>query len=267
MVSQSTQTFPLIHHRAELPDCSLFYQRGGGDSITPILFLHGWGISTEPYHDVLTLLAQQHAVVAPDLPSFGRSPHPQLIPDYDTYARLLLSFMDAIGLEQVHLVGHSIGGGISITLAAMAPARVKSTVLVDSTGIPFNPLPGIVVARAIEMTAQLSLPTLKLQLVEIPQVFISNLLFNTGNVLQALLVSLQADLRPLMPRVQAPTLLLWSQKDLTTPLEMAHEVMALIPNTKLITVEEGWHEWGLWHPQKLTAIVLDFVQQQERSEK
>lgn len=257
----------LDDYHVDLKDCSIFYTQGGSQSdSTPILFLHGWGISTEPYHEILKLLAQQHPVLAPDLPSFARSPYPKLIPDYDSYAKLLLSFLDTLNLQQVHLVGHSLGGGIAITLSALVPSRVRSLVLVDSTGIPSVSIPEIVPRRAIEMTAQLLLPRLKLKLVDIPKVFSYNLLFNTGNVIQALLLSLQVDLKHLLPKIKAPCLLLWSEKDLTTPLTAAQEMAARIPDSRLTTVEEGFHEWGLWYPEKFTSIMLDFIHQVEHTD-
>jgi pimeloyl-ACP methyl ester carboxylesterase len=254
-------------HRVDLKGCSISYTQSGLKSdATPILFLHGWGISAEPYHEVLQLLAQQHPVLAPDLPSFARSSYSKLIPDYDSYATFLLSFLDALNLQQVHLVGHSLGGGIAITLSALAPERVRSLVLLDSTGIPEVSIPEIVPRRAFEMTAQFLLPRLELKVVDIPQVFSHNLLFNTGNVIQALLLSLQVDLSHLLPKIKAPCLLLWSEKDLTTPLTAAQKMAAKIPNSKLITVEEGYHEWGLWYPEKFTSLMLEFVHQVECSE-
>lgn len=263
----STLQSQMNNHHVDLKDCTIFYTQGGlkSDS-TPILFLHGWGISAEPYHEILKLLAQQHALLAPDLPGFARSSYLKLIPDYDSYAKFLLSFLDTLNLQQVHLVGHSLGGGIAITLSALVPDRVKSLVLVDSTGIPSVSIPEIIPRRAIEMTAQLFLPRLKLKLVDIPQVFSSNLLFNTGNLIQALLLSLQVDLRHLLPRIKAPCLLLWSDKDLTTPLTAAQEMAAKIPDSRLTTVEEGYHEWGLWYPEKFTSIMLDFIHQFERTD-
>lgn len=263
----STLQSQMNNHHVDLKDCTIFYTQGGlkSDS-TPILFLHGWGISAEPYHEILKLLAQQHALLAPDLPGFARSSYPKLIPDYDSYAKFLLSFLDTLNLQQVHLVGHSLGGGIAITLSTLVPDRVKSLVLVDSTGIPSVSIPEIVPRRAIEMTAQLLLPRLKLKLVDIPQVFSYNLLFNTGNLIQALLLSLQVDLRHLLPRIKAPCLLLWSDKDLTTPLTAAQEMAAKIPDSRLTTVEEGYHEWGLWYPEKFTSIMLDFIHQVERTD-
>ena len=254
----------LNEHHVDLNDCRLFYtQCGANVDATPIVFLHGWGISAEPYGEVLQLLAQQQTVFAPDLPSFARSSYNKLLPDYDSYARLLLAFLERLNLHQVHLVGHSLGGGIAITLVALAPERVKSLVLVDSTGVPRVSLLQVIPRRAVEMTAQLLLPKLGLKLGKIPQVFTHNLLFNTGNLLQALWLSLQVELKHLLPQIQAPCLLLWSDKDLTTPLEAAQEMAALIPNVSLTTVEEGFHEWGLWYPEKFTALLLAFTRQVE----
>jgi pimeloyl-ACP methyl ester carboxylesterase len=256
----------LDNHHVDLEDCSIFYTQGGLKSdAAPILFLHGWGISTEPYQEILKLLAQQHPVLAPDLPSFARSSYPKLIPDYDSYARFMLSFLDALNLQKVHLVGHSFGGGIAISLSTLVPDRVSSLVLVDSTGIPSVSIPEAVPRRAVEMTAQLLLPRLKLKLIDIPQVFSHNLLFNTGNVIQSLLLSLQADLNHLLPKVKAPCLLLWSDKDLIIPVTVAREMAAKIPDARLTTVEEGCHEWGLWYPEKFTSILLDFIHQFERT--
>lgn len=254
----------LDSHRIDLKDCSLFYRQGGlGSNSTPILFLHGWGISTEPYSEVLSLLGQQHPVYAPDLPSFAGSSYRKLIPDYESYAQFILSFLDALDLQHAHVIGHSLGGGIGITLSALAPERVKSLILVDSTGSPSINLLEVIPRRAFEMTAQLFLPRLNLKLVEIPQAFSHNLLFNTGNVLQALWLSLQVDLKHLLPNIEAPSLLLWSEKDLTTPLADAQEIAARIPDAKILTVEEGFHEWGLWYPEKFALILLNFINQVE----
>lgn len=255
----------IVTHRVELKDCSIFYRQSGfGLDSTPILFLHGWGISSEPYYEVLSLLSQQNPVFAPDLPSFANSSYPGIISDYESYAQILLSFLDALNLQQVHVIGHSLGGGIGMTLAALAPDRVKSLILVDSTGAPSVSILEVIPRRAFEMTAQLFLPRLNLKLIDIPPVFSHNLLFNLGNVVQALILSLQVDLKHLMSKIKAPCLLLWSEKDLTTPLTDAREIAARIPDSKIVTVEEGFHEWGLWYPEKFTSILLDFIQEVER---
>ncbi|WP_199290500.1 alpha/beta hydrolase, partial [Leptolyngbya sp. FACHB-36] len=237
-------------HTIQIDRCLMSYSAGGVRTTTaPIVFLHGWGISAEPYQEILSLLARDQFVIAPDLPSFARSSYPDLIPDYQTYAKFLLEFLKTLNFPKVHLIGHSLGGGIASVMAASAPEQVQSLTLVDSTGIPIGSVPEVLLRRAIEMPLQLSLPKLKLQLVDIPQAFLPNLLFNTQNVIQALLLSLEGDLRSWLPLIQAPCLLLWSQKDLTTPMNTAEEFARLIPQAKLVAVEEGYHEWNLLYPE------------------
>lgn len=255
----------LTNHRVDLQDCTIFYRQSTlASSSIPILFLHGWGISTEPYTEVLNLLALSHPIIAPDLPSFAGSNYSDLIPDYVSYSKILLLFLEVLNLQQFHLVGHSLGGGIAITLSTLVPEKVRSVILVDSTGIPAPSIPEMIPRRAIEMTVQMFLPRRRLKLVDIPLVFSYNLLFNTKNVIQGLLISIYEDISHLLPIIQAPCLLLWSEKDLTTPLNNAKKMLAIIPNSKLITVEEGLHEWGLWYPEKFTSLILDFICQLEQ---
>jgi pimeloyl-ACP methyl ester carboxylesterase len=253
----------LQEHSVQLGQGKLFYRTAGDlASQTPIFFLHGWGISSEPYQEVLSLFAHTHPIVAPDLPSFAQSSDPRLFTSYRSFADRLLELLDLLELQSVHLVGHSLGGGISIWLAAHYPDRVKSVSLIDSTGVPSGSVPEVLLRRSIEMPLQISLPKIKLQFVDIPQVFAHNLLMNLPNVVSALLISLMEDLTPLLAQVQAPTLVLWSKKDMTTLLPCAETMTAMIPNARLVLVEEGYHEWALLYPEKMTAIVLNFIRHQ-----
>jgi pimeloyl-ACP methyl ester carboxylesterase len=257
-------TSPFSEKRVRVGERTLTYlEAGRASDATPIVFLHGWGISTQPYREVLELLAQQQRIIAPDLPGLGGSSSPQFLDRYSSYAELLIGFLNVLQLEQVHLIGHSLGGGISVAVAALAPDRLRSIVLVNSTGIPIGSVPEVLMRRAIEMPLQVSLPKLRLQFVDIPQVFLHNLAFRLNSVVQALLIALQQDLRPLLRQISAPCLLLWSAKDLTTPLSTAQEFESLIKTARLIVVEEGFHEWCLLYPEKFAAIVLEYVREIE----
>jgi pimeloyl-ACP methyl ester carboxylesterase len=250
----------LVQKQVDLRACRINYWEGGDRSNSPpILFLHGWGISAKPYHEILTLLAQHCSVIAPDLPSFAGSSYSESLESYAHYAEILLDFLSAIAVPKVHLIGHSFGGGIGITIAAFSPAKIQSLMLVNSTGIPVGSLPEVLLRRAIEMPLQISLPKLHLQLVEIPQVFLLNLLFNTGNLVQALLLSLEKDLTSLLSLIQAPCLVLWSKKDFTIPPSVAEELHQRIRNSKLTIAETGYHEWSLWYPEEFAAIVVEFI--------
>ncbi|MGV0028263.1 alpha/beta fold hydrolase [Phormidesmis priestleyi] len=260
LMRNATLKADLVPKQVDLRECKIHYLEGGNPTeAPPILFLHGWGISTQPYSEILTLLSQRHHVIAPDLPSFARSTHSQPIESYAHYSEILVAFLNAIAIPKVHLVGHSFGGGIGVTIASFAPEKVQSLVLVGSTGIPSGSIPEVLLRRAIEMPLQISIPKLHLQLVEIPQAFFPNLIFNTGNFIQALFLSLEKDLTPLLSQIQAPCLLLWSRKDLTIPLSVAEEFHRRIKHSKLTIVEEGYHEWNLLYPEEFTAIVSEFI--------
>ncbi|MDX2232107.1 MAG: alpha/beta hydrolase [Leptolyngbyaceae cyanobacterium bins.349] len=254
----------LIQRSVTLGNCQIAYRQSVSlSTATPILFLHGWGISAEPYHEILDLLAASHPVIAPDLPSFADSHYPHRLETYEEYAGWILAFLEEINTPSVHIMGHSFGGGIAIALAALHPTVIKSVTLIGSTGIPLGWLPEILLRRSLEMPLQLYPPKFYLQFGEIPRVFAHNLLFNLPNVVQALWLSTQVDLRHLLPKIQAPVLLLWSEKDLTALLPVAQEMKNLIPAAQLVTVPEGYHEWVLLYPEKFTAIALDFVKTQE----
>ena len=75
-------------------------------------------------------------MIALDLPGFGESDPPPEAWDVDCYARFMIHFLDELGVERAHLVGHSHGGRVSIALAADEQQRVGRLLLIDSAGIP-----------------------------------------------------------------------------------------------------------------------------------
>lgn len=251
----------LIQKHIDLGKCQINYLQSGESTATPILFLHGWAIGTGPYQELLQLLAQRHPVIAPDLPGLAASHCTHSVSDYGTYAEYLIAFIKALHLKKVHLIGHSLGGGISVTIAAHAPKLVQSLILIDSTGIPIGSVPEVLLRRAIEMPLQVNLPKLKLQFIDIPQVFLANLLTVPQNVIFGLLTALEKDLRPLLSQIKAPALLIWSEKDLTIPFSIAEEFLQRIEKAKLVKVSEGFHEWALLYPEKFATIVAQFLAQ------
>jgi pimeloyl-ACP methyl ester carboxylesterase len=167
-----------------------------------------------------------------------------------------------LNIKKVHLVGHSIGGAIAITLAASMPSLVSSLSLVDSTGIPLGSLPEVMLRRSIEMPAQLG--SIKLQSVsKMLQSSLYNNFFNTRNVIQTAWISLEKDLKPLLPKIKSPSLVLWGERDLFTPLKLGQELAQGIKGSRLIVVEGEYHEWSMFRPEKFAPIIFDFIDEIE----
>jgi pimeloyl-ACP methyl ester carboxylesterase len=114
-------------------DRQVHYLEWGRRDAPPVLALHGGGQTAYMFESLGSALRDTHYVLAPDLPNHGDSDSVQ----YTTgstrkvMAEALPALLDEFGLERVALVGASLGGMTSITLAAQQPDRVAAIVLID----------------------------------------------------------------------------------------------------------------------------------------
>src|SRR6478609_6082462 len=101
----------------------------------PILFVHGLMSSRRTWSDQAARLAADHRVLAADLFGHGESAKP--LGDYSlgAHAASLRDLLDAVELDAVCVVGHSLGGGVAMQLAYLFPERVERLVLVSSGGL------------------------------------------------------------------------------------------------------------------------------------
>jgi pimeloyl-ACP methyl ester carboxylesterase len=87
-----------------------------------VLALHGWGGSIASFWPVAEgLSARGLRVYVLDLPGFGETALPPAVWGVPEYARFVLDFLDALGLQRVHLLGHSFGGRIGLILGRITP--------------------------------------------------------------------------------------------------------------------------------------------------
>lgn len=120
---------------ADVDGLRLRYARRGPDDGVPMLLLHGFGGDLGNWMFNLDALAEAAPVIALDLPGHGESSARLPGTTLGELAGCVVHFLDAIGVQQVHAVGHSMGGAIAAQLALEHPARVKSVALVNSAGL------------------------------------------------------------------------------------------------------------------------------------
>ncbi len=113
-------------------DCSIRLMRGGSGS--PLLFLHG-GSGAGAWLPFLSDLATRFDVLVPEHPGFGASDIPPWLDNVADLANFYLDLLDALDLEGVHLVGHSLGGWIAAELAVRNTSRLASLTLAAASGI------------------------------------------------------------------------------------------------------------------------------------
>jgi pyruvate dehydrogenase E2 component (dihydrolipoamide acetyltransferase) len=102
---------------------------------TPVVLIHGFGGDLNNWLFNHADLAAHRTVWALDLPGHGESGKAVESGALDELAQSVMAFLDAQQIERAHLVGHSLGGAVAMTVADKAPARVASLALIASAGL------------------------------------------------------------------------------------------------------------------------------------
>jgi len=232
------------------------------------VILHGWGAHIEAVGPILAGLDGAADVIALDLPGFGESDPPPEAWDVDCYARFMIHFLDEMGVDRAHLVGHSHGGRVSIALAADEPQRVGRLLLIDSAGIP--PRRGwryrrrVAVAKLGRVAGKLGAPGRRLQERMRARVASRDYLEASEAMRGTFRAVIAADLTGRMPRIRASTLLVWGDRDDDTPLWMGRRMEELIPDAGLVVLEGAGHYSYADAPGQFGAVARQFLVDQPR---
>lgn len=104
----------------------------------PLMLMHGLFGAGDTLGGVRRRLTSDYAVHSLDLRNHGDSPHTESM-SYPEMAADVLAYMDSLGLDQAHLLGHSMGGKIAMELALMAPQRVARLIVADIAPVVYEP--------------------------------------------------------------------------------------------------------------------------------
>jgi pimeloyl-ACP methyl ester carboxylesterase len=242
--------------RVELPPFTFWETRSG--SGPPVVLIHGLGGSSEWWRYTMPALAATHTVAAVDLVGFGRNRlflrRSSLPLKFDDIGALLIRWLESSFDQPVHLVGNSMGGHIAIHVAAARPDLVRSLVLVDSTGIPFELKPGQHLSNLVVPPGAVSFARI-----------LARDLFRSGPASIGLAFArlLRDDARPSMRVLRMPVLLLWGERDPLVPLAYAREIQAEVPQARLVVIARAGHV-PMWdHPAAFNAALTAFLQEVE----
>ena len=121
-----------------------YHDQGSG---RPVVLIHGSGPGVSAWANWrlnIGPLAEHFRVLAPDMAGFGFSERvPGITYTKTLWVQQLLDFLDALGLDNVDLVGNSFGGGLALAFAIAHPSRVGKLVLMGSAGTKFPLTPGL----------------------------------------------------------------------------------------------------------------------------
>jgi pimeloyl-ACP methyl ester carboxylesterase len=257
----------------------------GDADATPVVLLHGW---PDTHHlwapQVAALTGAGFRTIAPDIRGMGGSSRPPAVADYDMTHLLgdVLGVMDALDVERAHLVGHDWGAAISWVLAAVAPDRFDQHVAL-SVGCPGSFAHGGVAQR------EKSWYTLLFQFEGVAEQWLTAddwANFRTWaqhpgadeviermsepGALTAAINLYRANASParmvgeprVLPKVQAPTMGVWSSGDLFLLEPQMQESWRGVDGPWRYERLDGVGHWmQLEAPDALDALLLDFLPQ------
>jgi pimeloyl-ACP methyl ester carboxylesterase len=255
---------------------------GSGDE-DPVLLVHGLGGQWQNWLENIPRLAQDRRVIAMDLPGSGLTPKPDgyeiSIPGYGRWVNELA---DKLGLEQVELVGNSMGGYIAAEVAIQFPERVKRLVLVSAAGIssaetlqaPILTIGRVATAIATNTAARhrklaarpLTRHSSLALVARHPRLLKADLAYEgffkgagKPGFDDALRASLEYDFRDRLPEVRVPTLIVWGEKDSIIPVRDADEFERLIEDSRKVVMTDTGHIPMAERPQAFNDVLVGFL--------
>jgi pimeloyl-ACP methyl ester carboxylesterase len=247
-----------------------YTQAGSGP---PLMLLHGWGNNSLMLQPLAAQLADLRTVMVPDLPGFGRTEAPKPLEGWDTraHAAFIVGLMDKLGWARADLFGHSHGGRIATYVAATSPERVGRLILCGSAGLrPHLTLKSRLrrwqrrlLLKAAHRAARYGL--LGRQGAErarrLSERFASADYRAAGVMRPTMARLLAEDMEGMLPRIQAPALLIWGEMDRETPLELGQRSSRLIPHASLDIIAGAGHHVFIEQPEPVVRAIRAFLQQ------
>lgn len=263
----------------------------------PALYVHGLGGASTNFTDLADLLSPYFAGEAIDLPGFGRSgPSPERDYSIGAHTRLVIRYLEQSGRGPVHLIGNSMGGAISIQVAASRPDLVRTLTLVSPAVpdirprkrtdlmVPLLLLPGIgprAVARVEGFPPeQRAKAVIALCFAHPEKVPANRIAEATDEVAyrrdlswanEAFLRSFRGIARNYttwgkrsawraMASIELPTLVVWGDRDQLVDVSNAPKVAAAIPDSTLLVLNDIGHTAQLEDPVTTARAVLGLLE-------
>lgn len=240
----------------------------GSPGAEPLLFLHGSSSLVEgPY---LAALGERYRVIAPTHPGFGASTGLEHVDDIIDLALYYYDFLDAMGVESAHVVGHSLGGMLAAEIAAFDPGRVRQLVLCNAVGLWRDDAPVMDffsedmanVQRAVWFDPESEIAVSQRPDLSNPEAMAAALY----NSMQSLSTAAKfiwpipdRGLKKRLHRISAPALIVWGARDGLVPPVYAEEFRSRIRDARVAIMPKSAHMPMLEEPDAWVSLVTSFL--------
>jgi pimeloyl-ACP methyl ester carboxylesterase len=248
-----------------------YVEKGRGPAI---VMVHGFGGATFSFRYQIDELSRDHRCVAIDLKGFGFSQRPQG-GDYSLtgQAHLVLRLMDLLGIERCVLMGHSMGGDVSMRIATIAPERIEKLVLAASaTGMKLWVMPRLPFLRPfLRLTIRASLSRYRKKLfydikaIDADAVFQGYLatarIEGSFNTVWEMWDGIRRDKAIAYKRITMPALILWAEKERVIPFPGfgLRWLRKKLPRAEVVTAPKTGHLLLEERPEVCNAAIRRFL--------
>lgn len=208
----------------------------------PLILIHGLSGSGGWWRFNTPVLSQTHQVITLEL--LGGM-------GVQDAARLIVEWLEELSLNNVSLVGHSMGGHIALYVAAFAPGHVHKLILACASGL----------LRAQWWRVALSLPRAgwvgRRQF--LPIVLRDSLKTGIPNLYRSACDLLRDDVADVLPTIHIPTLVIWGSRDPLVPPKLGQQLAQLLPKARYLELAHAGHVVMVDQPSAFNQAVLTFL--------
>jgi len=241
----------------------------GPENGSPVVLVHGLGGHVEDWRNLMPYFAGAgFRVYALDLPGYGKSEQPK---DFSysvaDEANVVVGFLDALGLRQVDLGGHSMGGWIVQLVAYHHPERVRRLMIFDSVGLDEKPTWDTKLFTPVNADELWQLELLLYPNPPRSPEFITKDILRISaknawvikKALAAMLSEADDVTDEKLPQLKMPVLFVWGDLDKTTPLSLGEKMHALVPQSKLEIAKGCGHMAPVMCADQIGPVLQGFL--------
>ncbi len=255
----------------EINPVDLFYKEYGQG--TPVIFLHGFPFDHSIWEPLVPLLSKDARMILPDLRGFGRSPVTEDIYSMRLLAEDVLHLMDHLKIEKAVLVGHSMGGYVSLAFAHAYPGRLLGLGLVATQAAADGPerrqsrykTAEAVAHKGARVVASSMVSTLTPQkelLQPINELIMSA--HPTGIVGALKGMAERHDLTGELANISVPAVVIAGSSDQLVPKERVETLAQMLPKGWLVTIPNAGHMLMMEDPQAVVTPLRELIKMAER---
>lgn len=246
----------------KINDQEIYYQKLGKGK--DLIMLHGWKQDVSTFYRVAEILKQHFTLWLIDLPGFGRSEAPKKPFTVSDYAEIVKEFIENNKIRKPNLLGHSLGGRVSIKLTSKYPEIIDKLILEDAAGIQPKQ----------DLIKYLIYPLAKIVKTLIPKSFnlreklrrsvyrkLESDYLNAGALKETLTNILREDQTNELSQIKNETLIVWGENDNLNETTAANAKIMYrnIKNSRLEFIKNSGHFPHTENSQMFLYWVIDFL--------